>query len=61
VLSTDEQCLVKCLEDGDKCVDVLIRESGLKPASVGSLLIGLEMKKMLRMMPGQMVGLRSEC
>lgn len=59
-LSSEEEGLVKCLEEGEKCVDNLIRESGLKPAAVGSLLISLEMKKVVRMMPGQMVGLRAE-
>ena len=54
-LSDDETRLVSLLEPGEKDVDSLIRESGLKAGLVGSLLIGLEMKHLVRMLPGRMV------
>jgi DNA processing protein len=54
-LSSEEEKIVACLADGEQCVDMLIRNSGLRAAEVSSLLVGLEMKKMVRIMPGQMV------
>lgn len=61
-LSDNEACLIGLLKDGETDVDSLIRASGLKPAVVSALLIGLEMKKMIRMLPGRVVELRNaEC
>jgi len=57
VLTSDEDTLVKTLADGDQDVDSLIRASGLATAAVNSLLIGLEMKKVVRMLPGRRVEL----
>ena len=54
-LTDDERKLVSLLELGEKDVDTLIRESGLTPAAVSSLLIGLEMKRRVRMLPGRIV------
>jgi DNA processing protein len=54
-LSEEEMQLVSLLDPGEKDVDSLIRESGLKAATVGSLLIGLEMKRRIRMLPGRIV------
>ncbi len=54
-MSDEEICLVRFLEDGECDVDKLIRLSGMKPASVSALLVGLEMKRMIRMLPGKMV------
>jgi len=54
-LSGDETRLIGLLGEGEQDVDSLIRASGLKPADVSSLLIGLEMKKMVRMLPGRIV------
>jgi len=60
-LTDDESTLVTALDKGENDVDSLIRDSGLQPAAVSSLLLGLEMKKVVRMMPGRMVELvRSE-
>jgi len=56
-LSGDEIALVGTLEDGDQDVDSLIRASGLTTACVNSLLIGLEMKRIVRMLPGRRVEL----
>jgi len=56
-LSPEESGLVSQLSDGAMDVDSLIRQSGLEPGKVSSLLIGLEMKKVARMLPGRQVEL----
>lgn len=55
VLSADEEHLMGLLKNGEQCVDSLIRLSGLTPSTVNSLLIGLEIKRMIRMLPGRIV------
>jgi len=63
-LSGDEQSIVRALWEGTLDVDALIRRADLKAATVNSLLIGLEMKRVVRMLPGRKVelaaGLRAE-
>lgn len=54
-LSAEEQAIMDHLVRGEQPVDALIRESGLAPGRVSALLIGLEMKKMVRMLPGRLV------
>ena len=54
-LSEPEAALAGLLADGGKDVDSLIRESGLGAAAVGSLLVSLEMKRTIRMLPGRLV------
>ena len=54
-LSADEQRIMTILDDGECGVDRLIRESGLKPSAVGSLLLQMEMKRLVRMLPGRIV------
>lgn len=56
-LLPDEMLLVKILEDGGTDVDSLTRKSGMPPGNVASLLIGLEMKRIVRMLPGRNVEL----
>jgi DNA processing protein len=56
-LSTDEQTIVRALWKGGLDVDSLTREVALKIAQVNALLIGLEMKKVVRILPGRMVEL----
>jgi DNA processing protein len=56
-LTEDEARVVRVLEEGESDVDSLIRAAGLKPAVVNSLLIGMEMKKILRALPGRRVEL----
>ena len=58
-LSDDESCLMVLLKNGEQDVDSLIRASGLKPSVVSASLIGLEMKKVIRMLPGRMVEMRN--
>ena len=59
-LSADEQVLVRALWQGEKDVDALVRETGLPAAKIGSQLIMLEMKKVIRILPGRVVELRAE-
>ncbi|MFC1452488.1 DNA-processing protein DprA [Verrucomicrobiota bacterium] len=54
-LAPEERVLVDLLEEGERDVDSLIRESGMSPAEVSSVLLRLEMKKVVRMLPGRMV------
>ena len=56
-LSEDEQSVVRALWEGTMDVDSLARKAVLKMAAVNSLLIGLEMKRVVRMLPGRMVEL----
>jgi len=64
VLSDEEQAIVRGLWDGGLDMDSLTRKVGLKSAAVSSLLIGLEMKRVVRMLPGRSVeladGIRTE-
>ena len=45
-------------EDGEVDLDTLIRQSGRMAAEISALLLGLEMKRVVKMLPGQRVGLR---
>jgi len=56
-VSEDEARLLGLLEGGEQDVDTLIRSSGLKPGTVNSILLRLEMKKRVRMLPGRLVEL----
>lgn len=56
-LSPEESRIVEVLADGAMDVDSLIRLSGIEAAKVSSLMIGLEMKKVARMLPGRQVEL----
>lgn len=58
-LTDDEAALVALLEqDGEMEVDRLIQASGRKAAEISVLLLGLEMKRVVKMLPGQRVGLK---
>ena len=54
-LSPEEQQIMAILGDGECGVDGLIRESGLMPSAVSSLLLQMEMKRLVRMLPGRIV------
>jgi len=56
-LNDDEKKVTALLAGGEMGVDVLIRESGIRPAVMASLLVGLELKKVARMLPGRQVTL----
>ncbi|MDP6491290.1 MAG: DNA-processing protein DprA [Kiritimatiellia bacterium] len=54
-LNEEETGLLALLESGEQGVDELIRQSGLQASRVSSVLLGLEMKRMIRMLPGRVV------
>ncbi len=56
-LSEDGNKIVGLLEKGEMSVDALIRESGISTARISSLLITLELKKIIRILPGREVEL----
>ena len=56
-LDENERKIVDLLGGGDMGVDRLIRESGIDPAKMASLLVGLELKKVVKMLPGRSVAL----
>jgi DNA processing protein len=56
-LTGEEEAIVEALLDGPLDVDSLARRAALKSAAVSSLLLGLEMKRVIRMLPGRMVEL----
>ncbi len=56
-LLPEEERIVRALEDGEQDLDALTRAAGLSAARVSALVIGLEMKRMVRMQPGRIVEL----
>ena len=55
LLNDEESRLVDLVSRGISDVDHLIRESGLGPARVGSLLVALELKRMIKLLPGRQI------
>lgn len=56
-LNGNEKRVVDLLAGGEMAVDSLIRESGVHAAMMASLLVGLELKKITKMLPGRSVTL----
>ena len=56
-LNQEENRLVDLITRGIGDVDRLIRESGLGPARVGALLVALELKRMIKLLPGRQIEL----
>jgi DNA processing protein len=56
-LTPEEQAVVRALWEEPLDVDTLVRQCGLTVPQVSSLLIGLEMKRVVRMLPGRIVKL----
>jgi DNA processing protein len=54
-VSAEEQAVLDLLEPGEQDVDALIRASGLSAARMSVVLLGLEMKRAVRMLPGRLV------
>jgi DNA processing protein len=59
-LTVDEQAVVRALWKGSLDVDALARAANLKSAQVSALLLGLEMKRVVRILPGKVVELRDD-
>ncbi len=56
-LNEQEQAVVKALWDGPLDVDSLARASGLSATALGGMLLGMEMKRVVKMLPGRVVEL----
>ncbi len=60
-LSEAEREVVGLLEaEGESDVDTLIRRTGKRAAEISALIMGLEIKRVVKMLPGQRVGLRRQ-
>ncbi|HMP74929.1 MAG TPA: DNA-processing protein DprA [Kiritimatiellia bacterium] len=59
-LTPDEQVVVKALWKGGLDVDSLARAANLNSSQLSALLLGLEMKRVIRMLPGRVVELRED-
>jgi DNA processing protein len=59
-LSEPEKRVVEALWQEAKDVDTLVREIGINSAQMSGLLLGLEMKRVIRMLPGRMVELADD-
>ncbi len=57
VLSDAEQQIVRALWEGPLDVDALCRRTALDIPRISSMLVGLEMKRIVRMLPGRTVAL----
>ena len=55
-----ERQVVKALWKGVLQTDELAREAGIGSAQLGAMLLGLEMKRVIRILPGRVVELRGE-
>lgn len=53
--SDDERAVMAALTEGETDVDNIIRLSGMAAARVNVLLLGLEMKRALKLLPGRLV------
>jgi len=52
VLQTEERSVLANLEDGGTLIDVLIRKTGLPAGRVNALLVSLQIKRLVKLMPG---------
>ncbi|MCZ7591186.1 MAG: DNA-processing protein DprA [Kiritimatiellae bacterium] len=59
-LTNDEQVVVKALWKGGLDVDSLARAANLSSSQLSALLLGLEMKRVIRILPGRVVELRED-
>ena len=54
-MGAEEQRLLDALGDEETAVDDLVRLSGLAPGQVNGLLVGLQIKRRIRLLPGARV------
>jgi DNA processing protein len=52
-LSTTERTIYDTLSESESSIDEVIRRSGLPPSNVSVALLGLEMKRLIRQLPGK--------
>ena len=53
-LSANEQAVYDALTKEESAIDEVIRRSGLPPSAVSVALLGLEMKRIIRQLPGKL-------
>jgi DNA processing protein len=53
-LSTNEQAVYDTLSEEESAIDEIIRRCGLAPSAVSVALLGLEMKRLIRQLPGKL-------
>jgi len=53
-LSETERAVYDLLDNEEKAIDEIIRRSGLAPSAVSVALLGLEMKRVVRQLPGKL-------
>ena len=54
-LPPEERRIMELLRQGELDVDALIRETGMPAAQINVLLLTMEMKQLVRMLPGRLV------
>ena len=59
-LSDEEKKLVEALWPGAQDIDSLAREAGMTSAEISGRLLGLEMKRVIKMLPGRIVELADD-
>lgn len=57
-LSEDEKIIVSCLQNGQRLVDEVIAESNMKPGKILGLLTMMELKGILKRLPGKRITLK---
>lgn len=60
VLTAEEQSVMKQLDAQGTHVDEVIRSSGLEAGKVNALLVGMQIKRLVRLLPGGIVARRAE-
>jgi DNA processing protein len=53
-LSENEQAVYDTLSESESAIDEVIRRAGLPPSAVSVALLGLEMKRLIRQLPGKL-------
>jgi DNA processing protein len=56
-LNDEEKKIVQLLEEGEQNVDEVIRKTGINAGRFSVVLLGLEMKRLVRLYPGRMISL----
>lgn len=60
VLSSEERAVLAQIDVEGTTVDAVVRGSGFDAGQVGALLVGLQIKRMVRLLPGGLVARRSD-
>ena len=60
ILSPEERKIMLLIEPTGSAIDTIIRESGIDAGKVNALLIGLQIRRVIKLMPGNMVARRSK-